>query len=461
MDKIFFDSLGCDYIADKELLADYSHDETSASQYGSYPDIVVFPTSAEQVSAILKYANENLIPVTPRGGGIGLSGGAIPVKGGIVLSLEKMNRIVEIDSANMTMTVEAGVVTNDINLAAAEYNLYFAGYPMSLQSCFIGGNIAENAGGGKAIKYGVTGRYVLGLEFVLPNGEILSLGGKNVKDVAGYDLKSLIVGSEGTLGVVTKVILKLLPLPKATAVLLAIFDTVDAAIADVPKIMVDTGILPTSLEYMDRYSVQVSCDFVEDKMPVKEAEALLLIELDGTDEERLEDEYLKIGDVCEAAGAIDVFVADNAATRERIWKIRRSIPEALRTLYPEQSAEDIVVPIASIPKIIPLLAAISEKYDIKTACFGHAGDGNLHVHLMKESHYSMEHWLQVQHRALEEIYDHVVRMGGSISGEHGIGLKRKNYFSKSRLPAELTLLKNIKKCFDPNNIMNPGKIFDL
>ncbi len=461
MEKILSIVGSANLITDKSLMTDYSHDETSASQYAHYPDVVVFPTSNSQVSAILKYANEQRIPVTPRGGGTGLSGGAIPVRGGIVLSLEKMNRILDVDTANMTVTVEAGVITNDINKAVAEHDLYFAGYPMSLQSCFIGGNIAENAGGGKAIKYGVTGRYVMGLEFVLPNGEILNLGGKLVKDVAGYDLKSLIVGSEGTLGIVTKATLKLLPLPKAQAVLLAMFDDVNNAIAAVPKIMIGTGIIPTGIEYMDQLSVQTACRFLDDKLPVDESDAMLLIELDGSDEDRVEDDYLKIGEICELSGAGEVFVADNPALRERIWSIRRAIPEALRTLYTEQSAEDIVVPIASIPKVIPFLADIADKYNISTPCFGHAGDGNLHAHLLKSSSTSNDEWMILQKKALHEIYDYVLSLGGSISGEHGIGLKRKDYFSRSISPEKLLLMRKIKLAFDPNNIMNPGKIFDL
>lgn len=442
-------------------MTDYSHDETSVSQYAHYPDMVVFPTTTAEVVEVIRYANEHLMPITPRGGGTGLSGGAIPVKGGIVLSMEKMNRIIEIDSSNMTVTVEAGVVTNDINTAVSEHGLYFAGYPMSLQSCFIGGNIAENAGGGKAIKYGVTGRYVLGMEVVLPTGEVLNLGGKRVKDVAGYDLKSLIVGSEGTLGVVTSVTLKLLPLPKAVAVLLALFDDVERAIAAVPRIMIETGIIPTGIEYMDRYAVRSASNFLNEYLPVRDGEAMLLIELDGTDESRLEDEYLQVGDVCEDSGAYEVFVADNAATRERIWKVRRSIPEALRTEFPEQSAEDIVVPISSIPLMVPFLKEVGERYGVCTPCFGHAGDGNLHVHILKGEEHSVGEWLDIQHRVLTEIYDYVLLLGGSITGEHGIGLKRKKYFSEHVSPVELALIRKIKQVFDPNNIMNPGKIFDI
>lgn len=448
-------------ITEQSLMSDYSHDETSASQYGSYPEIVVFPQTTEHISSILKLANEQLIPVTPRGGGTGLSGGAIPVRGGILLSLERMNRIIEIDSANMTVTVEAGVITNDINVAVADEGLYFAGYPMSLQSCFIGGNVAENAGGGKAIKYGVTGRYVLGLEVVLPDGEIINIGGKRVKDVAGYDLKSLFIGSEGTLGIISKVILKLLPLPKSQAVLLALYDDVETAISSVPKIMINTGIIPTGLEYMDKLSVRYACDFLDERLPVKEAEAMLLIEIDGNDEELLEDEYLKIGEICEDNGAFEVFAADNAATRERIWKIRRSIPEALHTLSPEQSSEDIVVPIASIPKMIPFLKEIADKYGIEIPCFGHAGDGNLHATLLKKTEQSLEEWLDIQTKALTDIYHLVKQLGGSITGEHGIGLKRKKYLTEQITGTELNLMKQIKKAFDPNNIMNPGKIFDL
>lgn len=448
-------------ITEKEKLEAYACDEIPREQFGHMPEVVVTPRSAQEIAEIVKLANRELIPVTPRGAGSGLSGGAIPVRGGIVVSVEKMNRILEFDPDNLMITLEPGVITNSVNEQIAEAGLFFAGYPMSVETCYVGGNIAENAGGGKAVKYGVTGRYIMGLELVTPTGEIVQLGGKRVKDVSGYDLKQLIVGSEGTLGIVTKAIIKLLPLPTETVDLLVLFKDIETAIRMVPKIMTEVRIIPTGIEFMDRLSVKTSCEYLNEHLPYEQAGAMLLIEVDGNKAEQVEEDAEVIGDLCLENGAIEVYVADNHTTRERVWSVRRNIAEAFKVVSPHQSLEDIVVPIAAIPKLLSELKRVAEKYDIMIPCYGHAGDGNLHATLVKNPEHSMEEWYQIEKEALREIYEKVKEMGGSISGEHGIGSKRLEFMEKFTDPVELDLMRKIKQAFDPNNIMNPGKIFHL
>lgn len=445
-------------ISDKEKIETYSHDETSAKQYSHMPEVVVTPKTTKEIAKIVKLANKELIPITPRGAGSGLSGGAIPLFGGIVISTEIMNRVLEIDYNNMMMVLQPGVVTNDINEEIAEHGLFFAGYPMSVETCYIGGNIAENAGGGKAVKYGVTGRYVMGLEVVTPTGEVVELGGKRVKDVTGYDLKQLIVGSEGTLGIVTKIIIKLLPLPAVKEDLLVLFTDVKSAINIVPEIMTGARIIPTSIEFMDKLSVKTSCEYLNEHLPYQQAGAMLLIEVDGNTEEQVEADAETIGELCLNKGAIEVYIADNYTTQERVWSVRRNIAEAFKVVSPHQSLEDIVVPIAAIPELMPELERISDKYNIQIPCYGHAGDGNLHATLVKNPESSMQEWYEIEKKALRELYQATKELGGTISGEHGIGLKRKAYMKIVSNPVELELMRKIKKAFDPNNIMNPGNL---
>lgn len=445
---------------DEEKVEAYSHDETNAEEYGHMPEVVVTPTTPEEVSGVVKLANRETVPITPRGAGSGLSGGAIPTFGGILVSVEKMNKVIELDVDNMVIVVEAGMVTNDLAQIVQEKKLFFAGYPMSLQTCYIGGNIAENAGGGKAVKYGVTGRYIQGVEVVTPTGEIVWLGGKLAKDVSGYDLKQLLIGSEGTLGIVTKAIVKLIGLPTSASDLLVLFKTAREAIDVVPTIMCH-GIVPTSIEFMDQLSVQTSCAYLNESLPYQEAGAMLLIEVDGTNPQQVESEMIAIGELCEEHGALEVYVAENTTTKERIWNVRRNIAEAFKVYSPIQSLEDIVVPMATIPEIIPELQRFSEKYGMQIPCYGHAGDGNLHATLVKDPEMSMEKWHTAEAACLRELYDITTRLGGKISGEHGIGIKRKPYLKEVVNPVELQLMQSIKRAWDPKNIMNPGKIFDL
>ncbi len=448
-------------ITDSEKIEPYSHDEVSEQEYSHMPEAVVRPRTTGEISEIVKLANREKIPITPRGAGSGLSGGAVPVYGGIVLLMDRMNEILEIDEDNMMVVVEPGVITNDINEAIADKGLFYAGYPMSVETCFIGGNVAENAGGGKAIKYGVTERYIMGLEVVTPTGEVLNLGGKRVKDVTGYNLKQLMVGSEGTLGIITKVIIKLLPLPRAKVDLLVLFPDVRSAIAVVPKIMTAGGVIPTAVEFMDQLAVRASCEYLNEHLPYQEAGAMLLIEVDGGDEDIVQRDYDTIGELCFENGAMEVYVADNYTTQERIWSVRRNIAEAFKVISPHQSLEDIVVPTASIPDLIPELERISEEYGVQIPCYGHAGDGNLHATIVKAPDDSMDEWRAKLPRALEDLYRAVKKLGGTISGEHGIGSKRKAYMHIVADEAELEFMRKIKRALDPNNILNPGKIFDV
>jgi glycolate oxidase len=444
---------------DEEKLESYAHDEVPDERYARMPEVVVKPATAEEIAAIMKLANRERIPVTPRGAGSGLSGGATPIHGGIVLSVERMDRILEIDRDNLVVVVEPGVVTNAINDAIEEYGLFYAGYPMSVETCFIGGNVAENAGGGKAIKYGVTDRYVLGLEVVLPTGEIVELGGKRVKDVTGYDLINLMVGSEGTLGIFTRIILKLLPLPTSQVDLLVLFKDVPSAMAMVPEIMTHGRIVPTAIEFMDQLSVQTTCRYLQEELPYEEAGAMLLIEVDGSSESQVIEDYETIGELCLERGAIEVYVADNHTTRERVWAVRRNIAEAFKVYSPVQSIEDVVVPFAQIPDLMPELEQLSEKYGVTIPCYGHAGDGNLHVTVVKHPETPMDEWHELERAVLTDLYEVVRGLGGTLSGEHGVGVKRREFLPLVMDAKLIELQRAIKGVFDPEDVLNPGKIF--
>ncbi len=445
--------------ADTKKLEAYSHDEVADERFVRMPDVVVKPASTEEVAAIMKLANRELVPVTPRGAGSGLSGGAVPAYGGIVLSVERMDRILEIDRDNLVVVVEPGVVTNVINEVLEEDGLFYAGYPMSVETCFIGGNVAENAGGGKAVKYGVTGRYVMGLEVVLPTGEVVELGGKTVKDVTGYDLINLMVGSEGTLGIYTRIILKLLPLPVSQVDMLVLFEDVPTAMRMVPEIMTNGRIVPTAIEFMDKLSVQTTCKYLQEELPYEQAGAMLLIEVDGSSETQVEEDYETIGELCLKNGAIEVYVADNHTTRERVWSVRRNIAEAFKVFSPVQSLEDVVVPFGQIAALVPELEKLSSQHNVSLPCYGHAGDGNLHVTLVKHPDTPMSEWEKQERTVLIELYNAVKRVGGTISGEHGIGIKRREFMPLIMDQTLIDLQRRIKATFDPNQVLNPGKMF--
>ena len=445
---------------DNEKLEPFSHDEVAEKEYSNMPECAVRPADARSISEIMKLANRERIPVTPRGAGSGLSGGAVPVYGGIVILCDRLNKVIEFDPSNLTITVEPGLVTNEINSFVKESGLFYAGYPMSLETCYIGGNVAENAGGGKAVKYGVTSRYVIGLEVVTPTGEIINLGGKFAKDVTGYNLIQLLIGSEGTLGIFTKIILKLMPLPKHSVDLLVLFKSPDDAIAVVPRIMAKSGIIPTAIEFMDKTSIDASCKYLNESLNYREAGAMLLITVDGPGLQQVEHEYETIGELCLSSRAIEVFVADNRTTSERVWKVRRNIAEAFKLVSPNQSLEDIVVPLPAIPAMVSGLQEISRNWNVQIPCYGHAGDGNLHATPVMNPSWKIEEWKGKLPSILEDIYRLTIKMGGTLSGEHGIGSKRKKYLGMFCSPEHINLMRSIKIAFDPHFILNPGKIFD-
>jgi glycolate oxidase len=442
-------------LIDAEALEPYSHDETVGLR--AEPEVVVKVTSAEQISAILRLAQRERIPVTPRGAGYGLSGGAVPVQGGIVLSTEKMNHILEIDHENLMITVEPGVITGDIHRAVEAEGLFYPPDPASLDSCSIGGNIAEGAGGPRAVKYGITKDYVCGLEAVFPSGEIVTMGGKLVKNVTGYNLIQLLIGSEGTLAVVTKIVLRLLPLPKVQVDLLVPFDEFQDA-ADTVSDIITHRILPTTIEFMERDSVLAVERLLQKEIPYNDAAAHLLIQLDGNLQEAVDADMELVGDLCLTHGARDVLVAQDRPTRERLWEARRMIIEALNHESPVNHMEDVVVPRAEIHRLLKGMKEIADRHGVRIISFGHAGDGNVHVNVLKDN-LDDETWAELVLVATEEIYRLALSLGGTITGEHGIGATRRRYLPLALDAVQIEIMHRIRDVFDRNKILNPGKIF--
>ena len=434
----------------------YSHDEVAELYHE--PEAVVKVESAEEVSQVLKLACAERFPVTPRGGGYGLSGGAVPLFGGVVLALEKMNAITEIDEENLVVAAEPGVITGELHRAVESLGLFYPPDPASLDSCTIGGNVAENAGGPRAIKYGVTQDYVCGLEVVLPSGEIVTMGGKVAKDVTGYNLIQLLLGSEGTLGVVVKVLAELLPLPKERVDLLVPFGDFGSAARTVSDI-IRNRIVPTALEFMERDSIQAVESLLEKEVPFDTAAAHLLITLDGNDKEAMSADYERIGEICLEHGALDVLIADNVQMRDRLWETRRMIIEALQSLSPQRimDTQDVVVPRTRLPEFLDRVHEIGEEYALRVISFGHSGDGNVHVNIIKDVDEDV--WKSKAPQAAEAIYRSAVALGGLISGEHGIGATRKKYLSYNLSATQIDLMRKIKEDFDPLSVLNPGKIF--
>ena len=454
----FFHLLGKESVlTDKESLFNYGHDETENLSYP--PEVLVKPGSVEQVSKIMKLANQYNIPVTPIGAMTGLSGGSLSIHGGIGISMERFNKILKIDEDNLQVHVQPGVITQVLQDEVAKKGLYYAPDPASRGSCFIGGNIAENSGGPRAVKYGVTKDFVLNLEVVLPNGEIINTGANTLKNSTGYNITQLMVGSEGTLGIVTKAILKLIPLPKFNKLILVPFSSAVDACSSVASIF-KAGVIPSALEFMDRKAVDFTIKYIEEAhLEMSEnTEALLLIEVDGNQPDQLMDEIQKIIDVVETHNCDEnILFAEDEAQKEQLWFIRRRIGEAVKvnSIYKE---EDTVVPRYKLPDLLSGVKEIGDKYGFESICYGHAGDGNLHVNIIKGELSDLQ-WKNELTKAIREIFILTVSLGGTISGEHGIGWVQKNYMDISFNEIELNLMRDIKKVFDPKNIMNPSKIF--
>ena len=429
----------------------YSYDAAGGK---SLPDIVVRPGTAEEISKIIMLANEYFIPVIPRGSGSGFVGGSTPVSGGIVLVLTRMSKIIFVDEDNLTAEVEPGVITKKLQQEVEKAGLFYPPDPASLKFSTIGGNVAVNSGGPRAIKYGVTKDYILGLEAVLPTGEIIHTGVKTVKGVVGYDLTRLLIGSEGTLGVITKILLKLLPKPRKVRTALAIFPEVDDAARAVTEI-IRSKIIPATLEFMDSTALQCVESYIEMGLP-KNAGAMLLIEVDG-DDDVVEKEIKQIDLLCNKYNAGQIVIAADDKEQEKLWVARRAISPALGRLKPTKINEDIVVPRNKIPSIIKRIRKIAADFNLTIINFGHAGDGNIHVNIMTDKHDKDEY--ERAGKAVKEIFSAVLDLEGTISGEHGVGLTKSPYIRMEVEPVALQKMKEIKKIFDPNNIMNPGKIF--
>jgi len=431
-----------------EELVVYSYD---ATRQQSLPSAVARPASSPEISKILTLANRERFPVVPRGAGTGMSGGSVPVMGGLVLSLERMNAILEIDEEDFLAVVEPGAITGDLQSAVEARGLFYPPDPASSKFCTLGGNVAECAGGLRAVKYGVTKDYVLGLEVVLPTGEIITTGSRTVKSVAGYDLTKLIVGSEGTLGVVTKIIVKLLPLPESVRTLAAYFPRVDDAALAASRILAGR-ILPRALEFVDEAALHAVEVYLKEDVSGGAA-AMLLVEVDGP-AETTQRESDQIGDIMIKAGASRVNRAGSSEERERLWKARRSISPALYTLKPKKVNEDIVVPRSKIVDILREIGDIAKRHDLLIVNFGHAGDGNIHTNILID-----DAEMELAETAVKEIFAATLRLGGSITGEHGIGTAKAAYLPLEIKPEALAAMKRIKQALDPNNILNPGKIF--
>jgi len=458
MNRHFIDQLvdvvGKEYVLyTPEDLAVYSYDGTFAE---GLPEVVVLPATTEQVSQVVKLAAEARVPIVARGMGSGLAAGSIPVNsGGMVVSLTRMNHILEIDTENSTVRTEAGVITADLQAAVEKIGLFYPPDPSSIKHSTIGGNIACNAGGPRCLKYGVTGDYVLGLTVVLADGQILKTGGKPIKDVTGYDLKGLFTGSEGTLGLITEALLRLVAKPRYAKTALAEFASLNDASRTVNAILM-TGIVPASLELMD----QTALVCIEEAMHLGlniNVEASLIIETDGTDEQTVTSEIEESARICKETGAQTVKMAQNETERTSLWKARRSMSPALARKSPNKMGEDITVPRNAIPEVVQRLRAISAKHGLPIVIFGHAGDGNLHPNILFDKRIP-EQWHTAE-KMVAEIFDASLAVGGTLSGEHGVGVLKRPYLERALGPTSISVQRNIKQALDPLNILNPGKIF--
>ena len=434
---------------------DYSHDHTEDLRF--YPEVVIKPRTAKEISDILVVCNQNNIAVTPRGAGTGLSGGALPVYGGLVIAMERFNQIIDIDERNFQVTVEPGVINEVLQNAVKEKGLFYPPDPASKGSCFLGGNLAHSSGGPRAVKYGTTRDYVLNLEVVLPTGETMWTGANTLKYSTGYNLTHLMIGSEGTLGIITKMVLKLIPMPQQTLLMLASFTSPEKACEAVNGIF-KAGCNPSACEFVEPVGFKLSSDMLNIRFEIKESiEAYLLIEVDGNDMDMMMKECEVISEILYNYNASDVLFAQSSEEKEYFWKLRRSIGEATKfnNIYKE---EDTVVPRAELPILFKGVKEISNRYGFRTVCYGHAGDGNLHVNILKDN-LEDDFWNNELNNAIVEIFELCKKLKGTISGEHGIGLVQKKFMLIVMPEFQLELMRKIKHAFDPNGIINPGKIF--
>lgn len=429
---------------------------TDALKRGSPADIVVFPGTTEDVAGVVRICAERRIPLVPRGAGTGYTGGSVPTRGGVVVSLERMNRILDIDEANLVAVVEPNVITGDLQDAVEKIGLFYPPDPASLRQSVLGGNVAECAGGPRAFKYGTTKRYVLGLEAVLPTGEVIHTGGKAVKNVVGYDLTQLLVGSEGTLAIITRIILRLVPKPPLQITLRATFPDVESSAAAVVNIT-RARVVPAALELIDGESLEaVARNLNVRSLAPAGTAALLLLEVDGI-AEAIGEEASRVEEACRAAGATEVLRARNEEERQELWRVRRELSMSLKMIASLKFNHDVVVPKGRIPDLFALVRDIRERFSLRIPCFGHAGDGNIHVNIMVDKDDREE--IARAHQAEEMLFAGVVALEGSISGEHGIGFAKARFLPLELSDDEIALMKRVKTAFDPHGILNPGKMF--
>ncbi|MBQ2734014.1 MAG: FAD-binding oxidoreductase [Clostridia bacterium] len=438
----------------ENIIEEYSHDELGGTY--SKPDAVVKAISAEEISAVCKYAYEHDIPITARGSGTGLVGACVPVANGIVIDTTMMNHFLELDEENLTLTVEPGVLLMEISKYVEEHDLFYPPDPGE-KTATIGGNISTNAGGMRAVKYGVTRDYVRELEVVLPDGRIVTFGGKIVKNSSGYDLKDLIIGSEGTLGIITKATLKLLPLPKKTISLLIPFPDLSTAIKTVPAI-IKAKCIPTAIEFMQKEVISDAESYLGSKFPDSSADAYLLLKFDGQSTQEIEGYYEGAAQICLERGAKDIFISDTAERDETIWKARGAFLEAIKNSTTDMDEVDVVVPRSNVSEMVEFAHKLQEKVGARIKCFGHAGDGNLHIYVLKDD-LTEDQWKNKLNEAMDHMYAKAKELEGEVSGEHGIGYAKKEYLHRSLDPISIELMRGIKKVFDPKNLLNPGKIF--
>jgi glycolate oxidase len=438
-----------------EDLEIYAHDETEDLRF--YPEVVALPETPEEIAALIKICNAHQIPVTPRGAGTGLSGGSLAINGGLMIAMQRMNKIIEIDERNLQATVEPGVITETFINTVAEKGLLYPVDPASKGSCFIGGNISHGSGGPRVVKYGTIREYVLNLQVVLPSGDIIWTGANTLKYAAGYNLTQLFIGSEGTLGIVCKAVLKLIPKPSQDILLLASFASNEEACEAVGAIF-RQGIIPSALEFMERRGVEWVMEHDQIQFNLQDnMQAFLLIEVDGNSMEELLTQCEQVNIVLEENNCIDVLLADAASQKESLWHLRRTMAVSIKSnsIYKE---EDTVVPRATLPALIKGIKEIGAVYGFESVCYGHAGDGNLHVNILKGK-MTDEDWKHKLKEGIKEIFELTIHLGGTISGEHGIGLVQREYMPLKYSELHLNLMRGIKKVFDPNNILNTGKIF--
>lgn len=442
-----------------DALENYSWDQ-AGRMWGHMPEAVLLPENTEQVSSVMKIASLHRIPVTPRGAGSGLNGGAVPLAGGIVLSLERMNAILEIDPINRVAVVEPGVVTNDLCRAAADKGFLYAGYPMSTETSFIGGNFATNAGGGKVVRYGSTRRHILGAEVVLPSGEVINLGGRFRKDSWGYNLLQLLIGSEGTLAIATKLIVNLEPKPGKTVNLLACYPDIETLVESVSKVIA-SGKKIISCEFMDKNLVRYTTEYLGCKLPEQErSEGYLIIQIEADNEEQLEESYEAVGNICMSCGAFEVFVAESRTDSASMWNVRQNGLEGMRAKDPFAcSSGDLMVPLSAVPEMLKRIDSAGKLWGLEMGIISHIADGNIHPIPIKPDGMSPDRWAVYSEEFFEALIKEAISLGGVGSGEHGVGHVKQHIIIQSKTPAELELLKGIKNSFDPLNILNPGKIF--